>query len=161
MVGVGGCWLGSGKPLADKQKIMTKIGDIIFTITVTLLLLYYCLLGLIFITVADNRSLHHTSIFDKLAPILCVCGAGLIVFSLRSRTKSQYLLTRICGVLLALPIIVTDYLRSYPSDIISDKIISATFNLPNIVLILFVLFSVFGRPDLRTHSRTQWDAANR
>jgi hypothetical protein len=140
---------------------MTKIGDILLTIVVALLILYYCLLGLIFVTVADNPSLHNTSSFDKLTPILSILGLGIILYSFRCKTKTTYLMTRILGVVLVLPLIITDYSRSYTSDLMSDKIISATFNFPNFILLIFIVCSIFRRHDFLSNAQKHGNAANR
>ncbi len=125
---------------------MTKFGDIILTIAITLFLAYICLLGIIYQTLTDHPS--YTA-FDKLTPILGICGLALIIYSLLSKTKAKYMLTRISGVIFILPLIIMDSLHSYPSDNMSDKIISATFNLPNIILLIFLTLSIFRRPDLQ------------
>jgi hypothetical protein len=128
---------------------MTKFGDIILTIIVTIYLAYVCLLGLIFQTLTDHPSYQNTT-FDKLTPILGICGLAFFIYSLFSKTKSKYLLIRISGVIFILPLIIVDALHSYPSVNTSDKIINATFNLPNIILLVFIILSIFRQRNLQT-----------
>jgi predicted Na+-dependent transporter len=128
---------------------MTKFADIILTITVTLYLAYICLLGLIYQTLTDHPSYQNTTL-DKWTPIMGICGLALIIYSLFSKTKTKYLLTRVSAVVFILPLIIIDSLSSYPSDNPSDKIISATFNLPNIILLVFLTLSIFRQRNLQT-----------
>jgi hypothetical protein len=151
----------SGKPLdrqTDKNN-MTKIGDIFLTIAVTLYMAYTCLLGLIYQTLTDYPSYQNTA-FDKLTPLLGICGLVLIVYSLLAKTKEKYLLRRSIGVISVLPLIIVDSLHSYPSDNITDKLISSTFNLPNILLLTFLTLSIFRRQDFQTRLDNQNKAAN-
>ncbi len=128
---------------------MTKLGDVLLTIVVVLLLSYLCLLGLIYQTMTDHPSYQNTS-FDKVTPLIGALGVGLIIYSSFIKTKPKYLLTRILGVCLVLPLIIIDSLNSYQTNLMEDKIINATFNLPNIILLIFILFSFFRRMDTET-----------
>jgi hypothetical protein len=114
---------------------MTKPGDVLLTIVFTLFFGYYALLGMAF------------GVAPWLA-LLCLLGIGSVIFSFFQSSKWRYLLFRCLGLLLIQPLIISDHVRSYPSQNAGDLVINSLFNLPNLLLFALLVFSAFRKKDL-------------
>jgi len=123
---------------------MTKKIDIFITSLFLVLFGWASIHGLTYDTF-NSDSTYSNTLLDRILPVISLVGNIMIIYSLFIKVKKRYLIYRLTGACLIIPLIINYHLMGPFDSTLLEKVFASTFNTENSIITVFVILSLYRR----------------